>query len=159
MRNGIVLALAALLLAAPASAQSVDDPIFLRSIRSIGNGTSGQRVANNAVVDKVVCITRENGRLIVIQIQALAPGAPSAEIDVPQRAVAILRTRAATPGGNDAPDPDDIAFAARTGLSLFIVGEWATPPVIWEVARLAGQVRVRAIDSEGRPGPWQAPAS
>ncbi|MEA3013694.1 MAG: hypothetical protein QOD42_2239 [Sphingomonadales bacterium] len=159
MRNGILLGLIALLAAAPASAQSVDDPVFLRSIRSIGDNTSGRRVANNAVVDKVVCITRENGRLIVIQIRALAPGAPSAQIEVPARAVAILRTRAATPGGNAAPDPDDIAFAARTGLSLFIVGEWATPPVIWEVARLEGRVRVRAIDSDGRPGPWRALAS
>jgi hypothetical protein len=159
MRNGIVRALAALLLAAPASAQSTDDPVFLRSIRSIANVTSGQRVANNAMVDKVVCITRENGRLIVIQIQALAPGGPSAGIDVPQRTVAIMRTRAATPDGNAAPDPDDIAFAARTGLSIFIIGEWATPPAIWEIARQEGQVRVRAIDSEGRPGPWRASAS
>jgi hypothetical protein len=142
---------AALALSSPAVAQG-GDVALLRTMRAIGDATSGQRINGGAAADKVVYLARRGASYVVTSIAALAPGGEG--VDPPAGAVAILRTRAATPGGNAAPDPADLAAAARTGLPIFVVGEWRTPPMIWEV--VAG--RYREIDAEGRAGPWRAPA-
>lgn len=147
------IAAAALALATPALAQSDRD--LLRTIRAFGNGTAGQRVGGGAPVDKVLVLGRR-GREIVVTGMGASP--PDRWPEAAAGTLAILRTRASTPGGNGAPDPADIAYVRRTGLRVFIVGEWARPPVIWEVARQGSQVRIRAIDAEARPGPWRTAA-
>jgi hypothetical protein len=157
----VLLALTALLIAPLAHAQADGADAFLQSVRRAAGMTAGQRVGpgGDQVVDKVLGLGRDPQRgMIITGIQVLAPGASNDGIRIPDRAVALLRTRAATPGGNRTPDPDDLAYVRRTGMRLFIVGEWSTPPAIWEIERDQGAVRLRAIDSEGRPGPWQAPA-
>ncbi|HVQ07162.1 MAG TPA: hypothetical protein VMS43_01880 [Allosphingosinicella sp.] len=157
----VLLALTAFLLAVPAYGQSGPEGDFLRSVRGVADIISGQRVGpqGDQVVDKVLGIGRDDaGAMIVTGIQVLAPGASNDGIQINGRAIAALRTRASTPGGNQAPDPDDIAYVRRTGLRLFIVGEWATPPILWEIERDHSNARLRAIGPDGRPGPWQAPA-
>jgi hypothetical protein len=151
LKRFLFVLIAALALGAPALAQDGDTGL-LRTIRAIGDATSGQRVNGGAAADKVVYLGRRGAIYVVTSIAALAPGGEG--VDPPAGAVAVLRTRAATPGGNAAPDPADLALARRTGLPIFIVGEWRTPPMIWQVA--AG--RYREIDGEGRAGPWRTPA-
>jgi len=153
MMKKVAIAIAALALATPALGQSDRD--LLRTIRAFGDGTAGQSTGGGAAADKVVVLGRQSGQIIVTAIGASLPDQwPEAAPGT----FAILRTRASTPANNSAPAPADIAYVRRTGLRVFIVGEWARPPVIWEVARQGSQIRVRAIDAEARPGPWRAAA-
>ncbi len=147
------IAVATLMLATPALAQSDRD--LLRTIRSFGNGTAGQSVGGGTPADKVIVLGRQSGQIVVT---ATGGALPEQWPEAAAGTFAILRTRAATPAGNSAPAPADIAYVRRTGLRVFIVGEWARPPVIWEVARQRSQVRIRAIDAEARPGPWRTAA-
>ncbi|HYI48893.1 MAG TPA: hypothetical protein VEX35_10555 [Allosphingosinicella sp.] len=153
MMRGLGIAAAALMLATPAAAQSDRD--LLRTIRSFGNGAAGQDVGRGTPVDKVIVLGRRSGEIVVT---AMGGALPDQWPDAAAGTFAILRTRASTPGGNSAPAPADIAYVRRTGHRVFIVGEWARPPVIWEVARRGSEVRVRAIDAEARPGPWRTAA-
>ena len=148
---------AALLIAVPATAQPGDDTVLLRTMRAVGDATSGQRVGNGAPADKVVYFGR-NGRneIVVTSVAALAPGAPVAA--APAGAIALIRTRAGTANAHAGPDPADLALARDTGIGVFIVGEWRTPPIIWEVRRQGADIRWREIDHLGVAGPWRAPA-
>lgn len=157
----LLIALTALLLAPAAHAQPRGADDLLEHIRTLADLTAGQRVGpqGDQTADKVLGIGRNAaGAMIVTGIQVLAPGASADGIQVSDRTIAVLRTRASTPGGNLAPDPDDIAYVRRTGLRLFVVGEWATPPVVWEIERDQGNVRLRAIGEDSMAGPWQVPA-
>jgi hypothetical protein len=159
LASNVRFALAAglLALAAPAFAQPGDDSALLRTVRVVADATSGQRIGNGTVADKVVYFGRNTaGEIVVTSVAALAPGAPAAE--APAGAIALLRTRAATPGGNAAPDPADLALARATGIAVFIVGEWRSPPVVWELLRQSGEVRIRDVDAQGSAGAWRAPA-
>jgi hypothetical protein len=145
-----VFALAVVALAAPAAAQSADDAALLRSVRAIGDATAGQRIGAGQAADKLVFLARSGGRIVVTSVAALVPGADW--VDPPAGAIAVLRTRAS------ASDPSDVAYAQRTGLSVFIVNESASPAAILEIARQGGAIRLRDIDSRGLAGPWRAPA-
>ena len=151
-----LLALALATIAAPAAAQGADEVALLRSVRAIGDATSGQRIGGGQIADKIVYLGRRDGRIVVTSVAALVPGGDW--VDPPPGAIAVLRTRASAPGDNEAPDPADLAFVRRTGLRAFIVGEWAAPPAIREIARQDGQARMREISPRGVAGPWRAPA-
>jgi hypothetical protein len=144
-----MLAIALAALAAPAAAQSADDAALLRSVRAIGDATAGQRIGAGQAADKVAFLARNGGRIVVTSVAALVPGADW--VDPPTGAIAVLRTRAGT------SDPADLAYAQRTGLSVFIVSEAATPPAILEISRQGGAVRMRDIDVRGLAGPWRSP--
>lgn len=148
MRPIFALAIAAI--AAPAAAQSADHAALLRSVRAIGDATAGQRIGAGQAADKVVFLARSGGRIVVTSVAALVPGADW--VDPPTGAIAVLRTRAGVSA------PADVAYAERTGLSVFIVNETATPPTIQEISRQGGAVRRREIDARGLAGPWRAPA-
>jgi hypothetical protein len=152
----LILALALAAIAATAAAQGADEARLLRTVRAIGDATAGQTIGNGQAADKIVFLGRGAGGILVTSVAALVPGAPW--VDPPAGAVAALRTRAAAPAGNQAPDPADLAYVRTTGLRVFIVGEGETPPAIRELARQGQDVRVRAIDRRGAAGPWQAPA-
>jgi hypothetical protein len=140
-----------------APAQTGDEVTLLRTMRAIGDATSGQRLASGAAVDKVVYFGRNGqGQIVVTSVAVLAPGADG--LEPPAGTIALVRTRAATAGGNEAPDPADLALARRTGIPIFIVGEWRTPPVIWEVRVQDAGIRIRDVDSQGVPGPWRTSA-
>ncbi|PKQ00574.1 MAG: hypothetical protein CVT74_03315 [Alphaproteobacteria bacterium HGW-Alphaproteobacteria-13] len=53
------------------------------------------------------------------------------------------------------PTADDLAFVAANRLPLFVIGEWARPAPMWEVAWLDGAVRFRTIGEVGEIGPWR----
>jgi hypothetical protein len=151
------LAAAVLASSVPALAQPRDDATLLRTVRTVADATSGQRIGNGIVADKVVYFGRNaRGEIVVTSVAALAPGAPAAE--APAGAIALLRTRAATPGGNQAPDPADLALARTTGIAIFVVGEWRSPPIVWEVLRQGAELRIRDVDARGVAGAWRAPA-
>ena len=136
--------------AAPALAQAEDDALT-NSARELGNSMAGARTGGEVPADKAISITRENGQVFVTGMFALTP---NQWVDPPEGSVAMLRTRAVT-SGNNGPEPADLDYAQRTGLRIFIVGEWASPPLIWEVVGDEAQVRMRDIDGEGRAGPWR----
>jgi hypothetical protein len=155
MKRFVFAASACLAAAAPAQAQ--DEVTLLRTVRAIGDATSGQRIGGGHAADKLVYLGRNaQGAVVVRSIAALVPGGEG--VDPPQGTTAVIRTRASTGNGNRAPEASDLAFAARAGMPLFIVGEWSTPPRIWEVARRGPAAAFRDIDAQGRAGPWQTPA-
>jgi len=147
----LILTLAAAF--APAGAQG--DERLAGEMRQIADATSGVTIAEGAAADKVVYFRRRgDGELIITGIAALAPGASLDE--VPSGAIAVLRTRASTANGNVAPAPGDFELARRSGVPVFIVGEWRTPPVVWEVRSGGETVSWREIGADGAPGAWNA---
>jgi hypothetical protein len=158
MWNRLFPALLALLIGvlawqAPASARAEAD--LLKAIRAFAEITSGELVGDGKAADKLVFFARTGqGQLRTIGIQALAPGGDWVE---PMKgAIAIMRTRASTSNGNSAPEPADLDYVRRSGIPVFIVGEWSAPPPIWQIVREGRRVRWREIDGQGRPGPWRA---
>lgn len=154
MAKRLWIALAALTLSMPALAQN--DGALLRAIREFGNMTAGQGVGNGPPVDKILTFGRQSGEVMVT---GMAVSPPEQWPTLPEGALAILRTRAAAAEGNRMPAAADFDFVRRTRARLFIVGEWSTPPVIWEIAAQRDGVRFRAIDASGRAGRWQIPVS
>jgi hypothetical protein len=155
MRKFGLFAAALLSMAAPAAAQSGDETILVRTARAIGDATAGQRVGNGAAADKVVYLGRNGqGTIVVTSIAALVPGGDASA--PPAGAIAMVVTRASSANGNQTPIPADVALARSAGLPIFIVGEWATPPVLWELLRQGDAVRVRDVDAAGHAGPWRA---
>ncbi len=155
LRRGAVAAVLMLGLAGqPALSQPGGDDLA-RSMRTFGNITSGQRIGGGAAADKVMWFGRRaDGELVVTRIEALPLGGPWGEL--PPGVVAVMRTRASTPG-NAAPEAADVDLARSGNIPVFIVGEWRSPPVIWEVRAEGAAVRVREIDDQGAPQPWRAP--
>jgi hypothetical protein len=143
------LAAAAMPLAAAAQDAGGVPPAFVRVIANatVGHGPAAGRA------DALVYFSGGGNETRVVGIATLAPGDPW--VDAPEAAVAVLRTRGSTPGGNRAPDPADIDYVQRTGLTVFVAGEWRDPAVIWEIQREGDGVRVRDIDRRGRGGRWR----
>jgi len=145
----VALPLALALAAMPASAQD-DVP---RQVRGFADATAGAQ----APADKVLHFGRRASELVVTSMEVVAAGgSPRAVPD----AVAVLRTRAAPGSNRDMPLASDFDFVRRTGARLFVVGEWATPAVMWEVTPHAEHgVRFRLIGPDGAPGAWAVPAN
>src|SRR3546814_3073599 len=61
------------------------------------------------------------------------------------------RSETVVPG----PTADDLAFVKANRLPLFVIGEWARPAPMWEVAWVDGAVRFRKIGEVGEIGPWR----
>jgi hypothetical protein len=152
MLKRMVIATALLLLTVPAPAQKGDE--LLRAVRDFGNGLVNEIVRGGTGEDRLLMLGLQGGRVVMTGL-AVAPATQWPR--PPQGTRAILRTRAATANGNRGPDPADLAFVRRTGIRVFIAGAWTEPPPIWEVARINGEVRVREIDRDAEPGPWQIP--
>lgn len=53
------------------------------------------------------------------------------------------------------PTPDDLAFVGKNRIPLFVIGEWARPAPMWEVAWVDDAVRFRSIGEVGEIGPWR----
>lgn len=123
--------------------------------RAIADATAGQEFGNGPG-DKMVFFSGTGDQTRIIAIGALATG-EALPPEVPEGAEAVLRTRAA--GGARAPDPADIEWARRTGLTVYVAGEWSTPPALWQISREGGAVQMREIDRRGRAGAWQPAAA
>jgi len=73
----------------------------------------------------------------------------------PAGALAVVRLHQQSGPVVPGPTDDDRAFVAATKLPLFVIGEWARPAPMWELAWLDGAVRTRRIGEVGEIGPWQ----
>lgn len=107
-----------------------------------------------ASADKVLLIARDDKGFPVV---AVSTGFPARQVlpappDGTEAAVR-LRQRYTTPVPG--PNSDDLAFVAAHRIPLFIIGEWARPAPMWEVAWVDDAVRFRTIGEVGEIGPWQ----
>jgi hypothetical protein len=146
-------ALAAFSIPAMAIAAPVADveasPALVKSARQFANITVRLKVGQGNT-DKVVFLSGTAEDLRVISIEVM-PSTDNSEIEKPD-AVAILRTRSRRV---ERPTEGDRLFAEQRGVSIFIVGEWASPAPMWEVGRRDGKMVFRTVDRDGIAGAWQ----
>ncbi len=121
---------------------------------------AGRKVAGRPVngpiasADKVLLIARDDKGFPVVAVSTGFPARQSLPAPPPSTlAVVRLRQRYETPVPG--PSANDLAFAAANRMPLFVIGEWARPAPMWEVAWVDGAVRYRAIGDVGEIGPWQ----
>ncbi|HET6523990.1 hypothetical protein [Sphingopyxis sp.] len=121
---------------------------------------AGRKVAGRPVegpyanADKVLLIRRDDKGYPVVAgsmgfpVRQSLPAPPAGTL-----AVVRLHQRSDTvvPG----PTADDLAFVKVNRLPLFVIGEWARPAPMWEVAWVDGAVRFRTIGEVGEIGPWR----
>lgn len=121
---------------------------------------NGRKVAGRPVggpyptADKILLLTRDRnghpdiGGSLAMPVRQSLPPPPAGTI-----AVVRLHQRSETvvPG----PTADDLAFVAANKIPLFVIGEWARPAPMWEVAWQGDAVRYRVIGDVGEIGPWQ----
>lgn len=121
---------------------------------------NGRKVAGRPVggpyptADKILLLTRDNrgnpeiGGSLAMPVRQSLPPPPAGVF-----AVVRLHQRSETvvPG----PTADDLAFVATNKLPLFVIGEWARPAPMWEVAWQGDAVRYRVIGDVGEIGPWR----
>ena len=148
---GLMVALA-LLTGVPATAQGDD---FVREMRRFADITAGQATGSATPVDKLLSFGRRDGTTIVTSIGIARPHEWP---DFGQGAVAVMRTRTSGADDNRIPPPDDFDFVRRTGMRLFVVGEWSEPAAMWEIAREdGGEMRFRQIGPDGVAAAWRVP--
>lgn len=121
---------------------------------------AGRKVAGRPVggpiasADKVLLIARDDKGYPVIAVSTGFP-ARQALPAPPDGTLAVVRLRQRYTTPVPGPSADDLAFVAAHRMPLFIVGEWARPAPMWEVAWVDGAVRFRSIGDVGEIGPWQ----
>ncbi|WP_332819317.1 hypothetical protein [Sphingopyxis sp.] len=121
---------------------------------------AGRKVAGRAVggpyttADKILLIARDDKGFPVI---ATSIGFPSRQaLPAPPRGtLAIVRLHQRSETIVPGPTPDDLAFVAANKLPLFVIGEWARPAPMWEVAWIDDAVRYRTVGEVGEIGPWR----
>lgn len=162
---GALLFVAALVadpVAAPSAAPSATAPpaavaeADLREFAAI----AGRKVVGRPVggpwptADKVLLIARDDKGYPVIAAslgfpvrQALPPP--------PEGTLAVVRLHQRSETIVPGPTADDLAFVAANKLPLFVIGEWARPAPMWEIAWVDAAVRFRTIGEVGEIGPWR----
>ncbi|MEY4271083.1 MAG: hypothetical protein RLZZ58_2299 [Pseudomonadota bacterium] len=163
----MIFAAAALMLGTAAPLDAADDaPVAaarfnvpdddIRQLAAIvGRSMAGQRVGGgNQNVDKLLFLGRdESGQPVVTGIMVLTSrqSPPTGDPAV----LAFVRTQKTKGRPVPGPSAADLAFVAGNGIALYVVGEWARPAPVWEIARVDGAVRFRPIGELGEIGPWQ----
>ncbi|MBJ7441167.1 MAG: hypothetical protein JHD35_19375 [Sphingopyxis sp.] len=155
-----VAALAAEPVAAPAPpATAAVVPIADTDVREFV-AIAGRKVAGRPVggpiasADKVLLIARDDKGFPAIAVSTGFPARQSLPAPPPSTlAVVRLRQRYETPVPG--PSASDLAFVAANRMPLFVIGEWARPAPMWEVAWIDDAVRYRIIGEVGEIGPWQ----
>jgi hypothetical protein len=155
-----VAALAADPVAAPApNATAAVAPIAETDLREFV-AIAGRKVAGRPVngpiasADKVLLIARDDKGFPVVAVSTGFPARQSLPAPPPNTlAVVRLRQRYETPVPG--PSASDLAFVAANRMPLFVIGEWARPAPMWEVAWVDDAVRFRTIGEVGEIGPWQ----
>ena len=140
---------------APARPSPVADTDLREFAAIAGRKVVGRAVGGPFVnADKVLLIARDDKGFPAIAAsigfsarQSLPPPPPGtlAVVRLHQRSETIV------PG----PTADDLAFVAANKLPLFVIGEWARPAPMWEVAWIDNAVRFRTVGEVGEIGPWQ----
>lgn len=145
--------------APPAAPASVASPVADTDLREFA-AIAGRKVVGRAVggpypnADKVLLIARDEKGFPVI---AASIGFPSRQSlpPPPPATLAVVRLHQRSETIVPGPTPDDLAFVAANKLPLFVIGEWARPAPMWEVAWVDDAVRYRNIGDVGEIGPWQ----
>jgi len=145
--------------ARPAAPSSSVSPVADTDLREFA-AIAGRKVVGRAVggpyatADKVLLIARDDKGVPTI---AASVGFPSRQsLPAPPRGIlAIVRLHQRSETTVPGPTPDDLAFAAANKIPLFVIGEWARPAPMWEVAWIDDAVRYRIIGEVGEIGPWQ----
>ena len=120
----------------------------------------GRKVAGRPVgglyptADKILLIGLDGKGYLTITASMALPVRESLP-PPPEGALAIVRLHQQPSPVVPGPTPDDLAFAAANKIPLFVIGEWARPAPMWEVAWVDGAVRYRTIGDIGEIGPWQ----
>ncbi|WP_428630507.1 hypothetical protein [Sphingopyxis sp.] len=145
--------------APPAPATTVVSPIADTDLREFV-AIAGRKVAGRPVggpiasADKVLLIARDDKRFPVIATSVGFPARQSLPTP-PQGTLAVVRLRQRYDTPVPGPSASDLAFAAANRMPLFVIGEWARPAPMWEVAWVDDAVRYRTIGDVGEIGPWQ----
>ena len=139
----------------PAPPSPIADTDLREFIAIAGRKVAGRPVEGHyATADKVLLIRRDDKGYPVI---AASMGFPSRQsLPAPPTGTLVVvrfhqRSETVVPG----PTADDLAFVKANRLPLFVVGEWARPAPMWEVAWVDGAVRFRTIGEVGEIGPWR----
>jgi len=120
-----------------------------------GRKVVGRRVGGPyATADKILLIARDGKGYPVIATSMGFPTRQSLPAP-PKGTLAIVRLHQRSETVVPGPTADDLAFAAANKLPLFVIGEWARPAPMWEVAWVDDGVRYRTIGDVGEIGPWQ----
>ncbi len=148
--------------AAPAMPPSVaarPAPIAEADLREFA-AIAGRKVAGRPVggpyptADKILLIARDDKGYPVIAASLGFPVRHSLP-SPPAGTLAIVRLHQRSETIVPGPTADDLAFVAKNRLPLFVIGEWARPAPMWEVAWVDAAVRFRTIGEVGEIGPWR----
>jgi hypothetical protein len=145
--------------APPAVATSASSPVADTDLREFA-AIAGRKVVGRAVggpyanADKVLLIARDDKGYPVVAASIGFPVRQSLP-PPPAATLAVIRIHQRYETTIPGPTPDDLAFVAANKLPLFVIGEWARPAPMWEVAWVDDAVRYRTIGEVGEIGPWQ----
>lgn len=151
-------------LAAPADAPAEAPPAAVAPVADADirefAAIAGRKVVGRPVggpygtADKLLLLARDDKGFPVV---AASFGFPARESLPPPPAgtIAVVRLHQKSEAIVPGPTPDDIAFAARNRIPLFVIGEWARPAPMWEVAWTGDGVQYRTIGEVGEIGPWR----
>lgn len=121
---------------------------------------AGRKVAGRPVggpyptADKVLLIRRDDKGYPVVAASLGFPVRQSLPAP-PDGTLAVVRLHQRSETIVPGPTADDLAFVAANKLPLFVIGEWARPTPMWEVAWIDDAVRFRTIGEVGEIGPWR----
>ncbi len=138
-----------------AAAATIADTDLREFVAIAGRKVAGRPVSGPiASADKVLLIARDDKGFPVVAVSAGFPARQALPAPPPNiLAVVRLRQRYETPVPG--PSASDLAFVSAHRLPLFVIGEWARPAPMWEVAWVDDAVRFRTIGEVGEIGPWQ----
>ncbi|KGB55737.1 hypothetical protein FG91_01121 [Sphingopyxis sp. LC81] len=145
--------------AATASTPKRPSPVADTDLREFA-AIAGRKVVGRAVggpyanADKVLLIARDDKGYPAVTASMGFPVRQSLPAP-PATTLAVIRIHQRYETTIPGPTPDDLAFVAANKLPLFVIGEWARPAPMWEVAWIDDAVRYRAVGDVGEIGPWQ----
>jgi hypothetical protein len=147
----ITLAAAAGLLAYAAQAAEPATAVS-RFVRSISDTTGENFPASS---DWALGISTRGAEPRVRAIQLL----PRDAMDVPPldaETDGLVRSRRTNSAGRERPDDEDLEFARSAGRTVYLVGAWREPSVIWEISFEGDAARWRTIGRRGELGDWES---
>jgi hypothetical protein len=107
-----------------------------------------------ATADKILLLGRDGKGYPVVAASIGFPARQSLP-KPPAGTLAVVRLHQRYETTLPGPTADDLAFVAANRMPLFVIGEWARPAPMWEVAWVDDAVRFRTIGEVGEIGPWQ----
>ncbi|KTE15052.1 hypothetical protein [Sphingopyxis sp. H115] len=141
--------------AASAAASPVADADLREFAAIAGRKVVGRPVGGPFVnADKVLLIARDDKGYPAIAA-SIGFSARQSLPPPPQGTLAVVRLHQRSETIVPGPTADDLAFVAANRLPLFVIGEWARPAPMWEVAWIDDAVRYRTIGEVGEIGPWR----